>query len=113
MVTKDELENAFEEYKKKLENEENYQVYNIKDNEYPFLLQYHQLIEYLKYRNEINNYIKGWNLSAENDNLKRTMINKKKETNLKQNKYCLIDKKWIRKWRKHVGYEEIKTILKI
>ena len=112
MITKDQLENVFEEYKKKLENEENYQVYNIKDNEYPFLLQYHQLIEYLKYRNEINNYIKGWNLSPENDDLKRTMISTKKETNVQQNKYCLIDKKWIRKWRKHVGYEEIKNYFK-
>jgi hypothetical protein len=40
------------------------------------------------------------------------MINKKNETNLQQNKYCLIDKKWIRKWRKHVGYEEIKNYFK-
>ena len=105
------LKEAFEEYKKKLENEENVQIYNIKEGEYPFILQYHQLIEYLKFRNEINNYINSWNI-LENKERRQTLIKKKDKTNVRQNKYCLIDKEWIRKWRKHVGYEEIKKYFK-
>ncbi len=44
MNTEFDLRIIFEEYKNQIENEENNQIYNIKNDEYPFLLQYYQLI---------------------------------------------------------------------
>ena len=32
--------------------------------------------------------------------------------NIVQNIYCLIDKDWLKKWKKHVGYKEIKNKIK-
>ena len=99
------------EYINKLEgrNELN-QIYNIKDENTPFILQYLQLIEYLKFRTELNNYILKWDIQNQNC----TQINFNFENQFKpiEDKFCLIDKNWINKWRKHVGYDEIKTILK-
>lgn len=61
----------------KLENEENENIYNTKDETGPFLLQYYQLIEYLKFRQDLNNYISGWFQTDKNNNL--TIIKNKKE----------------------------------
>ena len=44
MNTEFDLRIIFEEYKNQIENEENNQIYNIKNDKYPFLLQYYQLI---------------------------------------------------------------------
>ena len=104
------LDSFVEEYLKKSENMEPNQVYNIKDENNPYELQYYQLIEYMKFRNELNTYISGWSLSEDSN---RTVVKTGKESKLVQDKYCLIDKKWIKKWRKHVGYEEIKQKFKI
>ena len=92
----------------KLENEENEYIYNTKDETAPFLLQYYQLIEYLKFRQDLNYYISGWFQNGKNNNLTIIENKKEKKSFIEQNKYCLIDKDWIKKWRKHTGYEEIK-----
>ena len=90
------------------ENKDSDQIYNIKCSEMPFFIQYNQLIAYLKFRNELNKYISGWSLLHERENLTEILVNGQKAI-LSQQNYCLIDKNWIRKWRKHVGYEEIKN----
>ena len=100
------VDSLFEELLKKSENLDPNQIYNTKDDEEPFLLQYYQLIEYIKFRNDLNTYIKGWSLSEDSNNV--TQIFTGNNQHLFQQKLCLIDKKWIQKWRKHVGYEEIK-----
>ena len=92
----------------KLENEENEYIYNTKDETAPFLLQYYQLIEYLNFRQDLNNYISGWFKTYKNYNLTIIENKEEKKSLLEQNRYCLIDKDWIKKWRKHTGYEEIK-----
>ena len=91
-----------------IQNIENKQIYNIKDEKMPFNLQYKQLIAYLQFRNEINKYISGWSLIENTEN--KTQISQDiKYNKITQDNYCLINKEWIRKWRKHVGYEEIKN----
>ena len=104
------LNSFVEEYIKKSENIDSNQLYNSKDEKDPYSLQYYQLIEYIKFRNELNKYISGWDLS---EDINRTLIKTGKENKLVQDKYCLIDKKWIKKWRAHVGYEEIKKKFKV
>ena len=105
------LDLFIKEYLEKSETMEPNQIYNIKDEKNPFKLQYYQLIEYIKFGNELNKYLSDWSLDEESN---CSLIKAGKETNkLIQNEHCLIDKKWIKKWRDHVGYEEIKQYFKI
>ena len=107
MTTKVNVDKFVEEFLKKKGNLKINQIYNIQDEKNPFDLQYYQLIAYLEFRNEINKYISGWSLSENTENM--TQIHGQNEQiKIVQDNYCLIDKEWIRKWRKHVGYEEIK-----
>ena len=105
---------ALEDYINKLGENNQKQIYNIKDEETPFILQYRQLIEYLKFRNEFNKNLEVWNIPLQNQNF--TLIDYNFNDIWNNSKYiqscCLIDKKWIEKWRKHVGYDEIKNKLK-
>ena len=96
-----------EELVKKSENMDLNQIYNAKNDEDPYLLQYYQLIEYIKFRNDVNTYIKSWDLSE--DSNVRSQIFTGNRPQLVQERHCLIDKRWIKKWRRHVGYEEIKN----
>ena len=75
-------------------------IYNKKEGIPPFLLQFKQLKYYYNLRKKFKNILsQGWN-QQENKN------------NVVQNEYCLIDKVWLKKWKKHVGYKEIKTKIK-
>ena len=75
-------------------------IYNIKEGIPPFQLQFKQLKYYYNQRKKFKNILsKGLN-QQENKN------------NVVQNEYCLIDKRWLKKWKKHVGYKEIKNKIK-
>ena len=75
-------------------------IYNIKEEKVPFILQFKQLKYYYNQRKKFKNILsKGLN-QQENKN------------NVVQNEYCLIDKRWLKKWKKHVGYKEIKNKIK-
>ena len=75
-------------------------IYNIKEGIPPFLLQFKQLKYYYNQRKKFKNILsKGLN-QQEN------------ESNVIENEYCLIDKIWLKKWKKHVGYKEIKNKIK-
>ena len=79
-------------------------IYNIKEGKYPFLLQFKQLKCYYNQRKKFKNILsKGLNPQE---------IEKKELNHPVQNSFCLIDKIWLKKWKKHVGYKEIKNKIK-
>ena len=73
-------------------------IYNKKEGKHPFLLQFKQLKHYYNNRKAFK---KLW---------QEDELNPSK--NVIQNMFCLIDKKWLKKWKKHVGYKEIKNKIK-
>ena len=75
-------------------------IYNKKEGKHPFLLQFKQLKYYYNQRKKFKNILsKGLNPQENN-------------SNVVENEYCLIDKMWLKKWKKHVGYKEIKNKIK-
>ena len=81
-------------------------IYNIKEGKYPFLLQFKQLKYYYNMNKEFKNKVFGCN-PQEDENKE---INP--ESKVFQNMFSLIDRKWLKKWKKHVGYKEIKNKIK-
>ena len=73
-------------------------IYNKKEGKHPFLLQFKQLKHYYNHR-------KAFKKQLQEDELNPSK-------NVIQNIFCLIDKKWLKKWKKHVGYKEIKNKIK-
>ena len=74
-------------------------IYNEKKGNHPFLLQFKQLKYYYNLRKKIKK------------KLQENELNPSKNISV-QNEYCLIDRKWLIKWKKHVGYKEIKKKIK-
>ena len=72
-------------------------IYNIKEGMPPFQLQFKQLKYYYNLRKKFKNIL-SQGLNPQN--------------NVVENEYCLIDKMWLKKWKKHVGYKEIKNKIK-
>jgi hypothetical protein len=75
-------------------------IYNIKEGIPPFLLQFKQLKYYYNQRKKFKNIL-SQGLNPQENN-----------SNVVENEYCLIDKMWLKKWKKHVGYKEIKNKIK-
>jgi len=90
-----------------LENKYHNHIYNKKEGKHPFLLQFKQLKYYYNQNKKFKKSVSLGYIQQENEkyNLSpsRTVI---------QNVYCLIDRKWLKKWKKHVGYKEIKNKIK-
>ena len=79
----------------------NNHFYNVKEEKNPFLLQFKQLKYYYNKRMNFKGILsKGLNQKEE------------KLNNFIQNEYCLIDKAWLKKWKKHIGYKDIKNKIK-
>ena len=74
----------------------NNHFYNVKEEKNPFLLQFKQLKYYYNQRMEFKKTLS--NGLDKND---------EKINNFIQNEYCLIDKAWLKKWKKHIGYKDI------
>jgi hypothetical protein len=72
----------------------------MKEKKHPFLLQFKQLKYYYNHRKKFKNYLSQEYASQENE------LNPSR--NIVQNIYSLIDRKWLKKWKKYVGYKEIK-----
>ena len=70
------------------------QIDNMKqENQYSF--QFKQLIAYFNFRRKVHQYLSNERLTF--------------KTNIyDQKNFCLIDKNWLEKWKKHVGYYEIR-----
>ena len=108
--------NLLKEYLNVYQNAKENQIYNLKYEKFPYILQFNQLIKYYKnsieFKKILSEQIKPINQSLskiKNEESKNNdTINKKI---IVQNKYCLIDKNWIQKWKAHIGYEEILKIL--
>ena len=87
-----ESDEEIQNYVNKSDENQIKQLYNLKNEKLkPHIIQTKQLIEYFNFKIKIktllsNPYNKGENL----------------------NEIYLIDKNWLKKWKKHVGYNEIK-----
>ena len=81
-----------------LEKKYHNDLYNKKEVKHPFLLQFKQLKYYYNHRKKFKKLLQENNLNP--------------SRNIVQNIYCLIDKDWLKKWKKHVGYKEIKNKIK-
>jgi len=90
-----------------VENHYHNHVYNIKEGKHPFLLQFKQLKYYYNERKKFKNYLSIGAFPQENNKKDNNQFNPKKI--ISQNMYCLIDRKWLKKWKKHIGYKEIKN----
>ena len=73
-------------------NKNLYQIYNMKLEVNQFSFKFKQLIAYSNFRLKIKSLL--------SQNINKNLYS--------QNNYCLIDKNWLEKWKKHVGYNEIK-----
>ena len=80
--------------------------YNKKEQNHPFLLQFKQLKYYYNLTKHFKNKVSLGYFSKEDD---KYGFNQSHNI---QNMYCLIDRKWLKKWKKHVGYKEIKNKIK-
>ena len=81
-------------------------IYNEKKGNRPFLLQFKQLKYYYNLTKHFKNKVSLGYFSKEDDKYGFNQSH-----NIK-NMYCLIDRKWLKKWKKHVGYKEIKNKIK-
>jgi hypothetical protein len=90
----------FENYIKKLNENQVNQIYNIQNqpNIKPHSLQFKQLIAFYNFKKKLNEDLSK-EVSIQNNQIIPNEIN---------NKMYLIDKNWIQKWKKHVGYEKVK-----
>jgi len=82
-----------------IEKQYNNHIYNEKKGKFPFLLQFKQLKYYYNQRKKIKK------------KLQENELNPSKNIFV-HNEYCFIDRKWFIKWKKHVGYKEIKNKIK-
>ena len=119
MSTKEDINKYFEEFLKKYQNKECKDIYFLKDEKFPFILQIKQLMKYLKFEMKLENYLynkENYRKSKEeliefiSDNKKENIELMNPKTYV-QNKFYLIDSNWIKKWKNHIGYEEIQRYL--
>ena len=89
-----------DDYFKKLGDNQRTQLYNlnIQPNKQSHSIQFKQLIAFYNFKKKLNEDLSK-DMSINNNQTIPNEINEK---------MCLIDKNWIQKWKKHVGYEEIK-----
>ena len=67
-----------------------------------------QLISYFNSEKIIEKIVSTGNIhSKHKENNQNDNIN-----NIIQNRFCLIDKKWIKEWKNYIGYEEINNYFK-
>ena len=106
---------------KLLEKKINNHVYNEKKGKYPFLLEFKQLKHYYNQRKEFKNDLSLGYFSPDNEenesnpsnnSQKKEDVQFKPQKKISQNMFCLIDRKWLIKWKKHIGYKEIKNKIK-
>ena len=105
---KNDILEEFLSQSKIINNETNNHIYNIKYSKKPFILQFEQLINYYNFKKQFEKILITGEISNDfektENNIKSQIVQKKIIT---QNNYCLIDKNWIEKWKKHVGYDHI------
>ena len=87
-----------------LEKKYHKNIYNEKKGKNPFLLQFKQLKYYYNLGKKLKNNISLGYISQEDD---KNEYNPSR--NISINLYGLIDRKWLKKWKKHIGYKEIKN----
>ena len=83
--------------------EDHNNIYNRKEGKNPFILQFKQLKYYYNLRKKFKNALSG------NNSQEDGKIGLNPKNIIAQNMYCLIDRKWLKKWKNHVGYKEIKN----
>ena len=99
------MENKNKSYMNTKLLEDHNHIYNKKEAKHPFLLQFKQLKYYYNLRKIFkNNFSQGYNSQEKNELNPFPAVS--------QNMYCLIDRKWLKKWKKYVGYKEIKNTIK-
>ena len=99
------MENKNKSYMNTKLLEDHNHIYNKKEGNHPFLLQFKQLKYYYNLRKIFkNNFSQGYFSQEKNEFNPLGAVF--------QNMYCLIDRKWLKKWKKHVGYKEIKNKIK-
>ena len=84
-------------------------------------LLFNQLIKYFRFRRRFDELLEN-DSEKNNINLNQSLENNKSNETSKnkifnpqshiQNRWCLIDKSWINKWKKHIGYQEIIQLIK-
>ena len=79
-------------------------IYNKKEGKHPFLLKFKQLKYYYNLGKKLKNNISLGYIPQEDD---KNEYNPSR--NISLNLYGLIDRKWLKKWKKHIGYKEIKN----
>ena len=80
----------------------------MKYSKLPFILQFIQLIKYYNYIKQFEKILLTGEIPDEIEKGGTSINNKNgQKKNTIQNSYCLIDKNWIEKWKKHVGYHDI------
>ena len=89
-----------------LGNQYNNHIYNKKEGKRPFLLQFKQLKYYYNLRKQFKNNVSLGYIPQGHDEIYLPKIT------VAQNMYCLIDRKWLNKWKNHVGYKIIKKKIK-
>ena len=92
-------------------NEINNNIYNEKFQKKPFILQYKQLISYFNFKKKLEKKLSVKQFPKEIKN-QNEIKNKLSPNKTIINKYYLIDKKWIEKWKKHIGFNEIEKYCK-
>ena len=90
----------FENYIKKLNENQVNQIYNIQNqpNIKPHSLQFKQLTAFYNFKKKLNEDLSK-EVSIQNNLIIPNKIN---------DKMYLIDKNWIEKWKNHTGYEKVK-----
>ena len=90
----------FDNFINKLNDNQVNQIYNIKNQlaDKPYYMQFKQIIAFYNFKKKLNEDLSK-DIQMENNQIVPNIIN---------NKMYLIDKNWIQKWKKHVGFDEIK-----
>jgi len=120
MSSEIDINKYFEEFLQKYKNKECNEIYFLKNKPFPFILQIKQLIRYLIFKKQLNYYLsnKGNNQKSKDELIQLNNDTKVENSELInqntyiQNKFYLIDANWIKKWKKHIGYKEIKRYFK-
>ena len=93
-------------------NEINNNIYNEKSQKKPFILQYKQLISYFNFKKKLEKKLRVKQFPKEIKNQNEIKNKLSPNKTIIQKNYCLIDKKWIEKWKKHIGFNEIEKYCK-
>ena len=118
--TNEDIKKIFEEFLKKYQNKECKDIYFLRDEKFPFILQIKQLMKYIQFETKFENYLYNKENHQKSKEELIEFINDNKNENIElmnpktfvQNKFYLIDANWIKKWKNHIGYKEIQKYLK-